>query len=376
MPHDVFISYGREDSAIMQRVDHALKDAGLTTWTDHGIHAGSPSWKVDIETAIQDARCIVVLFSPDSAESRWVRAELDYAEAQHKPIYPLLVRGDKGNAVPFGFTSYQWIDVRDSSGLEPGLERLIAALKGDAPVLPDNPPAASIPFPAPRRVMIPVAIGMILAGLILGAVLILSIPQTVPTATATATLFENAAAIQPTTLPTMPSFVMPNNFKTVEGDKAQIAVPVSWSTGLDRSIMSATLLKNTDRSSEQSELMKMLVANIDIMAIDLLHAYGVVTITEDLGFPISYDLLKTRQEELFKSYDPKGKYTSAEFVEMPAGTMLYAKGTGGDNNTFINDYVLMRGSKLYHIMLSGKLADREKIEQIGQQIATSFRVKE
>jgi hypothetical protein len=212
------------------------------------------------------------------------------------------------------------------------------------------------------------------AGLVLGLALISRMPQSVPEETPT--LVPATPTGLPTAAPTTSDFALPNNFKSVEGDKAQIAVPVTWTTGLDRSIMSDTLLKYTDRSSEQSELMKTLVANIDIMAIDLLHAYGVVTVVEDLGFPISYDLLKTRQEELFKSYDPNGTYTSAEFVEMPAGTMLYAKGTGGDNRTFIDDYVLMHGSTLYHIMLSGKLSDREKIEQIGEQIAQSFRIKE
>src|SRR5690348_2612570 len=120
MAHDIFISYGREDMPLMQQVEKALHEAGFTIWTDRGIAPGSPSWKAEIEKAILDARCIVVLFSPDSAESRWVRAELDYADAQRKPIYPLLVRGDATKAVPFGFTSYQWIDVRDASQLSAG----------------------------------------------------------------------------------------------------------------------------------------------------------------------------------------------------------------------------------------------------------------
>src|SRR5688572_8020808 len=113
MAHDVFISYGREDAALMQQVEKTLLNAGLTIWTDEGIAPGSRSWKAAIEQAILDSRSIVVLFSPDSVESRWVRAELDYADAQNKPIYPLLVRGDAANAVPFGFTTYQWIDLRD-----------------------------------------------------------------------------------------------------------------------------------------------------------------------------------------------------------------------------------------------------------------------
>ena len=43
MAHDVFISYGREDAVLMQQVEKALLDAGLTIWTDKGIAPGSPS---------------------------------------------------------------------------------------------------------------------------------------------------------------------------------------------------------------------------------------------------------------------------------------------------------------------------------------------
>lgn len=43
MAHDVFISYGREDAALMQQVEKVLLDAGLTIWTDKGIAPGSPS---------------------------------------------------------------------------------------------------------------------------------------------------------------------------------------------------------------------------------------------------------------------------------------------------------------------------------------------
>ena len=42
----------------------------------------------------------------------------------------------------------------------------------------------------------------------------------------------------------------------------------------------------------------------------------------------------------------------------------------------VNDYVLIRGTTLYHILFSGRLSDRENIEAIGEQIARSFRVKE
>jgi hypothetical protein len=129
MQHEIFLSYSRKDSDVMHRVRNDLRASGLTTWTDDGIDPGSESWKLSIETAIKNAGCLVAILSPDSAESRWVRAELDFAEAQKKKVFLLLVRGDASNAVPFGYSSHQWIDIRHSGLYEPGLRQLTDVIR-------------------------------------------------------------------------------------------------------------------------------------------------------------------------------------------------------------------------------------------------------
>jgi len=65
-----------------------------------------------LSDAIRDCKSVVVLFSPDAAQSTWVNRELDFAEIQSKSIYPLLVRGKPKDALPFGYTTYQFIDIR------------------------------------------------------------------------------------------------------------------------------------------------------------------------------------------------------------------------------------------------------------------------
>lgn len=143
MANDVFLSYSRQDNAIMERVVAALNDAGLTIWTDKGISPGSPSWKVAIEEAIRESRCVVVLFSPDAAISRWVRSELDFSEAQGVRIYPLLVSGDEKNAVPFGFNAHQWIDFRDPGGFNSNIARLVDSIRSDATLHSDRTQSSS-----------------------------------------------------------------------------------------------------------------------------------------------------------------------------------------------------------------------------------------
>jgi hypothetical protein len=110
--HHVFLSYSRKDTDLMTQIRDDLRAAGLTVWTDEGIEVGTPLWKDAIEKAIEDASCLVVILSPDSKQSIWVKRELDYAAAQGKQIFALMSRGNDSNAVPFALIGSQYIDIR------------------------------------------------------------------------------------------------------------------------------------------------------------------------------------------------------------------------------------------------------------------------
>lgn len=128
MEHDIFLSYSRADTNLMKRISNDFRGRGLVVWTDEGIEPGEHSWRLAIENAILDAGCLVCILSPDSAKSRWVRAELDFADLQGKPIYLILGRGDERQSVPFGFASFQWADIRDESQYSSQIKRLTDTL--------------------------------------------------------------------------------------------------------------------------------------------------------------------------------------------------------------------------------------------------------
>ncbi|MBI5961559.1 MAG: TIR domain-containing protein [Chloroflexi bacterium] len=122
--HDVFLSYSRADTAIMQRVRASLRASGLNVWTDERIPSNSPDWQETIENAIENTGCLLVLFSPSAKDSRWVRAEINYAEEQTKPIFRLLVLGDPRDSIPLSHIIAQRFDIRNGISYDPVIQDL------------------------------------------------------------------------------------------------------------------------------------------------------------------------------------------------------------------------------------------------------------
>lgn len=120
----IFLSYCHTDIHIMQKIQQALLTRGFTVWTDEHLVPGTPSWKEAIETAIHDACAVLAILSPDAKRSRWVNEELSYAETQNTYIIPLLCKGKKADAVPFGLTTMQFLDMREDRYFDAGITKL------------------------------------------------------------------------------------------------------------------------------------------------------------------------------------------------------------------------------------------------------------
>jgi hypothetical protein len=128
IPKHIFLSYSRQDTEIMHHIRNDFQSKSLIIWTDENLEKGTPSWKFAIENAIETAGCMVSIFSPDAKKSEWVRAELDHAAMHKVRIFPILALGDESNAIPFGFGSNQWTDIRQVDKYASEIEQLINAI--------------------------------------------------------------------------------------------------------------------------------------------------------------------------------------------------------------------------------------------------------
>jgi WD40 repeat protein len=126
---DVFISYAREDRAIVQRLHDALTKAGREAWVDwEGIPA-SARWMAEVRAAIDEADCFCFVVSPDSIESPVCREEAEHAAASNKRILPLLHREVADGLVPETVAAHNWIEFDGRADFDAAFTTLVAALE-------------------------------------------------------------------------------------------------------------------------------------------------------------------------------------------------------------------------------------------------------
>jgi len=86
---DIFLSYNREDAEVAKRFAEAFKGEGFEVWWDAHLRSGEAYDQVT-EKALRGAKAVVVLWSPRSVESRWVRAEATLAD-RNKVLVPAMI---------------------------------------------------------------------------------------------------------------------------------------------------------------------------------------------------------------------------------------------------------------------------------------------
>ena len=80
---DIFLSYARQDRGTARLFADGLVAEGFTVWWDASLRSGETFDEV-IERNLRDAKAVVVLWSPASVASRWVRAEATLADRRNK----------------------------------------------------------------------------------------------------------------------------------------------------------------------------------------------------------------------------------------------------------------------------------------------------
>jgi hypothetical protein len=119
---DVFLSYSKEDRTRAQTIASVLESCGWSVFWDRKIAAGQ-DWRQILQSELDSAGVVVVLWSHASVASTWVHEE---AERGRPRLVSVLIDDAK---LPIGFTSLQGIDLIGwQGGRAEGVAKLVDAI--------------------------------------------------------------------------------------------------------------------------------------------------------------------------------------------------------------------------------------------------------
>jgi len=150
---DIFLSYNREDAEVAKLFADAFASEGMEVWWDVTLRSGETYDEVT-EAALRGAKAVVVLWSPRSVASHWVRAEATIAHRAKTLIPATIEPCDK----PVMFELTQTADLshwRGEAG-DPAWQAFLGDVRRMVGTEARDPEAKPAPAPAPAGGDIPI----------------------------------------------------------------------------------------------------------------------------------------------------------------------------------------------------------------------------
>jgi integrase len=92
MPQRIFLSYAPVDRAFAVLWESKLASQGYTVFKTTSGTPGAVKWQQEIERAVKTSLAVIVLVSPQSAESQRVNYECGLARYSNRPLIPVLIQ--------------------------------------------------------------------------------------------------------------------------------------------------------------------------------------------------------------------------------------------------------------------------------------------
>lgn len=137
MHSHIFISHATKDDDFVTQLRQLLEGFALTVWVDSRNLRGGNKLAAEIKRAIESARQTIVVISPNTVNSPWVRREINHALAVEKQrrdegyrVIPLLLPGIEPSALELWFDE-EPLGVKvqlTAGGLMEALPQILAAL--------------------------------------------------------------------------------------------------------------------------------------------------------------------------------------------------------------------------------------------------------
>lgn len=125
--YDIFISYSSKDhKRVASLVESLTGLRGWSIWWDEQVQTGA-RFTSEIETALAESRCVLVVWSGDSVESDWVRSEAD--QGRKRGILAPMCLDQAQPPMPFEMTETTDFSNWKGSEQEPEFLELVEAIQ-------------------------------------------------------------------------------------------------------------------------------------------------------------------------------------------------------------------------------------------------------
>lgn len=114
-PAEAFLSHSSKNLAFASQLAKVLSAHQVKTFFSKKHIQGAQQWHDEIETALKRCDWFVVVLSPQSVASQWLKHELIYALQANRykgRIVPILYRPCDTDKLSWTLSGFQWIDFR------------------------------------------------------------------------------------------------------------------------------------------------------------------------------------------------------------------------------------------------------------------------
>jgi len=135
----VFLShssnYYRDDRDLIRKITDELKRAGMDVWDDSVEVLPGDNWAQVTSQALEESQAMVVLLTPESADSKWLHWDIQFAlgnVAYKNRLVPVLI-GDPNKfppeSIPWVFKHLKVINLPDNGKNDKNIKQIAEAIK-------------------------------------------------------------------------------------------------------------------------------------------------------------------------------------------------------------------------------------------------------
>lgn len=117
LPSEAFVSHASANRAFVAKLCEELNRHGVPFWYSTRSIAGAQQWHDEIGDALGRCDWFVLVLSPESVRSKWVKHELRFAlnnARYERRISPCVLRNCNINKLSWTLSSFQFIDFSGS----------------------------------------------------------------------------------------------------------------------------------------------------------------------------------------------------------------------------------------------------------------------